>query len=67
MTETGTKRAPSLEALGMTKTFGHFTALADVSLRVQAGSFHALLGEVEYESDGMPFTLSTQVRILPAK
>ena len=39
------KRAPSLEALGMTKTFGHFTALADVSLRVEAGSFHALLGE----------------------
>jgi simple sugar transport system ATP-binding protein len=39
------KRAPSLEALGMTKTFGHFTALADVSLRVAAGSFHALLGE----------------------
>jgi len=39
------KRAPSLEALGMTKTFGHFTALGDVSLRVEAGSFHALLGE----------------------
>ena len=41
----GTKRAPSLEAIGMTKTFGHFTALGDVSLRVEAGSFHALLGE----------------------
>jgi len=39
------KRAPSLEALGMTKTFGHFTALGDVSLRVGAGEFHALLGE----------------------
>ena len=39
------KRAPSLEAIGMTKTFGHFTALGDVSLRVEAGSFHALLGE----------------------
>lgn len=39
------KRAPSLEAIGMTKTFGHFTALADVSLRVGAGEFHALLGE----------------------
>src|SRR6218665_1958514 len=38
-------RAPSLEALGMTKTFGHFTALGDVSLRVGAGEFHALLGE----------------------
>jgi general nucleoside transport system ATP-binding protein len=40
-----TRRAPSLEAIGMTKTFGHFTALGDVSLRVEAGSFHALLGE----------------------
>jgi len=39
------KRAPSLEALGMTKTFGSFTALGDVSLRVGAGAFHALLGE----------------------
>jgi ABC-type uncharacterized transport system ATPase subunit len=39
------KRAPSLEAIGMTKTFGHFTALGDVSLRVGAGEFHALLGE----------------------
>jgi simple sugar transport system ATP-binding protein len=38
-------RAPSLEAIGMTKTFGSFTALGDVSLRVEAGSFHALLGE----------------------
>ena len=45
MTDNGTgkpKRAPSLEAIGMTKTFGHFTALGDVSLRVEAGSFHAL-------------------------
>jgi simple sugar transport system ATP-binding protein len=45
MTEAIVKRAPALEAIGMTKTFGHFTALGDVSLRVEAGSFHALLGE----------------------
>ncbi len=29
----------------MTKRFGSFTALEDVSIRVRAGSFHALLGE----------------------
>ena len=29
----------------MTKRFGAFTALDDVSLRVAAGAFHALLGE----------------------
>jgi ABC-type uncharacterized transport system ATPase subunit len=39
------KRAPSLDAIGMTKTFGHFTALGDVTLHVGAGEFHALLGE----------------------
>jgi ABC-type uncharacterized transport system ATPase subunit len=39
------KRAPSLETRGMTKIFGHFTALGDVSINVQPGSFHALLGE----------------------
>ncbi|MCG6858626.1 MAG: ABC transporter ATP-binding protein [Salaquimonas sp.] len=38
-------RAPSLETLGMTKTFGQFTALDDVSIKVESGSFHALLGE----------------------
>ena len=38
-------RAPSLETVGMTKTFGHFTALDDVSIKVESGSFHALLGE----------------------
>ena len=38
-------RAPSLEAIGMTKVFGSFTALGDVSIDVKAGSFHALLGE----------------------
>jgi simple sugar transport system ATP-binding protein len=37
--------ALDVEVLGMTKRFGDFTALDDVSLRVEAGSFHALLGE----------------------
>ncbi len=40
-----TPRAMSLETIGMTKTFGSFTALDNVSLKVDAGSFHALLGE----------------------
>ncbi len=38
-------RAPSLQALGMTKIFGPLVALDDVSITVEAGSFHALLGE----------------------
>ena len=38
-------RAPSLEALRMTKIFGPLVALDDVSIKVEAGSFHALLGE----------------------
>ena len=37
--------ALELEVVGLTKRFGAFTALDDVSLRVPAGSFHALLGE----------------------
>ncbi len=37
--------APSLATVGMTKIFGSFTALDDVSIDVKAGSFHALLGE----------------------
>src|ERR1700750_399219 len=39
------KRAPALETVGMTKRFGPFVALDDVSIKVPAGSFHALLGE----------------------
>jgi general nucleoside transport system ATP-binding protein len=38
-------KAPSLEAINMTKRFGSMTALDNVSMRVPAGSFHALLGE----------------------
>jgi simple sugar transport system ATP-binding protein len=38
-------RAPSLEIIAMTKRFGAFTALDDVSLKVERGAFHALLGE----------------------
>jgi ABC-type uncharacterized transport system ATPase subunit len=37
--------ALSLETVGMTKRFGAFAALDDVSLRIEAGGFHALLGE----------------------
>jgi simple sugar transport system ATP-binding protein len=37
--------ALGIEILGMTKRFGAFTALDDVSMKVPAGSFHALLGE----------------------
>jgi simple sugar transport system ATP-binding protein len=38
-------RAPSLETVGMTKVFGPLVALGDVSIKVEPGSFHALLGE----------------------
>ena len=37
--------AIGLETAGLTKRFGAFTALDDVSMRIAAGSFHALLGE----------------------
>jgi general nucleoside transport system ATP-binding protein len=37
--------ALGVETLGMTMRFGAFTALDDVSVRVEPGSFHALLGE----------------------
>jgi branched-chain amino acid transport system ATP-binding protein len=33
-----------LETTGLTKTFNSFTAVSDVSLRVAAGSIHALIG-----------------------
>src|SRR5271155_2533406 len=38
-------RAPSLETIGMTKAFGPLVALDDVSIQVEAGTVHALLGE----------------------
>jgi len=38
-------RAPSLQTIGMTKIFGPLVALDDCSIMVEAGSFHALLGE----------------------
>lgn len=41
----GQKRAISLETVGMTKIFGSLVALEDVSITVEAGEFHALLGE----------------------
>jgi ABC-type uncharacterized transport system ATPase subunit len=37
--------APSLEAINMTKRFGSFVALDNVTMEVPAGQFHALLGE----------------------
>jgi ABC-type uncharacterized transport system ATPase subunit len=39
------KQALSIETIGMTKIFGPLVALEDVSLKVEAGTFHALLGE----------------------
>ena len=39
------QKAVGVETVGMTMRFGSFTALDDVSIKVPAGSFHALLGE----------------------
>jgi simple sugar transport system ATP-binding protein len=38
-------RAPEIEVVAMSKHFGALTALDNVSMRIRAGSFHALLGE----------------------
>lgn len=34
-----------IETIGMTKRFGAFAALEDVSIKIERGGFHALLGE----------------------
>lgn len=39
------RRGLALETVGMTKIFGSLTALDDVSIRIEPGEFHALLGE----------------------
>ena len=39
------RRGPSLETVGMSKTFGSLRALDNVSIKVPAGTFHAPLGE----------------------
>jgi ABC-type bacteriocin/lantibiotic exporter with double-glycine peptidase domain len=41
----GRTGAFSLETVSMTKVFGSLVALDDVSIKVGAGEFHALLGE----------------------
>jgi len=43
--QTVTTKGPSLETIGMTKVFGSLVALDNVSIKVPAGTFHALLGE----------------------
>ena len=40
-----TARTIGVEAIAMTKRFGEFTALDNVAMKVEAGTFHALLGE----------------------
>ncbi|MGU3537321.1 ABC transporter ATP-binding protein [Methylobacterium sp. A54F] len=37
--------AIGIETIGMTKRFGGFAALDDVSMKIEPGGFHALLGE----------------------
>jgi simple sugar transport system ATP-binding protein len=43
--EAAPERGLEVEVRGMSKHFGSFAALDDVSIKVPAGSFHALLGE----------------------
>src|SRR5438132_14256435 len=45
MTWTRDAVPPRLQVAGMTKRFGALVALDDVSLTLEPGSFHALLGE----------------------
>ena len=44
-TEARAHRAIGLETIGMTKRFGSLVALEDVSIKVEPGTLHALLGE----------------------
>ncbi len=44
-TEAKHRRAVGLETIGMTKVFGTMTALDDVSIKIEPGTVHALLGE----------------------
>jgi len=45
VSSTALKREPALEALHISKRFAEVLALDDVSLKLEQGSFHALLGE----------------------
>jgi ABC-type uncharacterized transport system ATPase subunit len=45
METTAVHRPPELSVVGMTKRFGSFTALDNVSMALKPGSLHALLGE----------------------
>jgi simple sugar transport system ATP-binding protein len=42
---TRSEGAISVDTIGMTKRFGGFTALDNVSVKIREGTFHALLGE----------------------
>lgn len=44
-TSIGLEKPPELEVVNMTKRFGTFTALDNVSMHLKPGTFHALLGE----------------------
>ncbi len=44
-TTVGLDKPPELEVVNMTKRFGNFTALDNVSMHLKPGTFHALLGE----------------------
>ena len=37
--------APSLELIGFSKRFGALAALDNVTVKIESGAFHALLGE----------------------
>ncbi|MGP0059782.1 MAG: ABC transporter ATP-binding protein [Beijerinckiaceae bacterium] len=45
MTQASSVKASSLEVVAMSKRFGELVALDEVSLKVKAGTVHALLGE----------------------